>query len=48
MALITVMLCIVGVLSVFTGIVLHALRSVLVQLEQRTGRREFPPAPPRT
>ncbi len=35
MALITVMLCIVGTLSVFTGIMLHALRSVLVELERR-------------
>jgi glycosyltransferase involved in cell wall biosynthesis len=34
-ALITVMLCIVGVLSIFTGIMLHALRAVLVELERR-------------
>jgi hypothetical protein len=48
MALITVMLCIVGVLSLFTGIMLHALRSVLVELEQRNDRREYPPTPRRT
>jgi glycosyltransferase involved in cell wall biosynthesis len=35
MALITIMLCIVGVLSLFTAILLHALRSFRVDLERR-------------
>ncbi len=35
MALITVMLCIVGMLSVFTGFMLHVMRSVLIELERR-------------
>jgi hypothetical protein len=35
MALITVLLCILGVLTIFTGIVLHAMRMIFLQQSRR-------------
>ena len=34
-ALITVLLCVVGVLSTFTGVILHAMRTLFVEYGQR-------------